>query len=68
VRAYAAYNIHNPVAYDMAFWTYGIALFHFLSEVGIYGSAQVRGRFVFPLVFATSALIWMGLQRPYYLA
>lgn len=67
VRAYAAYNIHNQVAYDMAFWTYGIALAHFLSEVGVYGSAQLRGRFVFPLLFATSALVWMGLQREHYL-
>ncbi|EED20686.1 ergosterol biosynthesis protein Erg28, putative [Talaromyces stipitatus ATCC 10500] len=68
VRAYAAYNIHNPVAYDMAFWTYGIALGHFLTEVVVYGSAQVRGRFVFPLVFASSALVWMGSQRGYYLS
>ncbi|KAJ6172074.1 Ergosterol biosynthetic protein 28 [Penicillium chermesinum] len=32
VRFTAAYNIDNPVAYNLAMWTYGIALTHFLGE------------------------------------
>ncbi|KAH8691455.1 putative ergosterol biosynthesis protein Erg28 [Talaromyces proteolyticus] len=67
IRAYAAYNIHNSVAYDLATWTYGIALAHFVSEWAIYGTAQVRGRFVMPLIFASSALVWMASQRAAYL-
>ncbi|EEA21091.1 ergosterol biosynthesis protein [Talaromyces marneffei ATCC 18224] len=68
IRAYAAYNIHNPVAYDMAIWTYGIALVHFTTEWLVYGSAEFRGRIVFPFLFASGALVWMGLERGYYLA
>lgn len=67
VRLYAAYNISNPVAYDLALWTYGIALTHFVSEWAVYGSAQLKGRFVMPMLFASSAVGWMWTQRAWYL-
>ncbi|QKX60545.1 uncharacterized protein TRUGW13939_07690 [Talaromyces rugulosus] len=68
VRLYAAYNITNPVAYDLALWTYSIALAHFVSEWAVYGSAQLKGRFVMPMLFASSAVAWMWTQRSWYLA
>ncbi|KAL2012492.1 hypothetical protein VTN00DRAFT_17 [Thermoascus crustaceus] len=63
VRAYAAYHITQPVAYDLALWTYGIALAHFVSEWLVFGSARLQGRFVAPLVVASSTLAWMVTQR-----
>jgi len=66
VRIYAAYNISSPIAYDLAIWTYGIALTHFVTEWLIYGSAQLRGRFVFPLIVALSTAAWMLVQRAEY--
>lgn len=68
VRMYAAYYVNSPIAYDLALWTYGIALFHFVSEWLVYGSAQPKGRFVGPLIVASSTVAWMFTQRSWYLA
>lgn len=67
VRWYAAYNIRNPVVYDMALWTYGIACAHFLLELLVFKSAQLRGRFVAPLLVACGSITWMFGVRGYYL-
>lgn len=64
---YAAYNITTPVAYDLAIWTFGIALVHFVGECAVFGSAQLKGRFVSPLIVASSTLVWMVMQRGEYL-
>lgn len=40
LRLYAAYNITNPVVYDLAIWSYIIAGWHFLSEWLIFGTAS----------------------------
>lgn len=40
LRLYAAYNITNPVVYDLAIWSYAIAGWHFLSEWLIFGTAS----------------------------
>lgn len=68
VRMYAAYNISTPVAYDLAAWTFGIALFHFVGELLGFGTAQLKGRFVSPLIVASGTLAWMLTQRDAYLA
>lgn len=65
---YAAYNITTPVAYDMASWTFCIALLHFVSEWLGFGTAQLKGRFVSPLITASGSLAWMLTQREAYLA
>ncbi|KAJ5112596.1 hypothetical protein N7532_000641 [Penicillium argentinense] len=66
IRMMAAYNIDNPVAYDLALWTYGIALTHFVGEL-VFGNAQLRGRFLSPLIVASTSLAWMLTQRGAYL-
>lgn len=66
VRMTAAYNINSPVAYDLAIWTYGIALAHFVGEL-VFGNASLRGRFLSPLIVASSSLAWMLTQREAYL-
>ncbi|RAK99219.1 Erg28 family protein [Aspergillus ibericus CBS 121593] len=68
VRMYAAYNITNPAVYDLAIWTFGLALVHFVGEWLGFGSAQLKGRFVSPLIVASSTLTWMLTQREGYLA
>ncbi|KAL4818983.1 hypothetical protein BDW67DRAFT_156415 [Aspergillus spinulosporus] len=67
IRFSAAYNITTPVVYDLAAWTFGIALVHFVTEWLGYGSAQLKGRFVFPLLVASGSLTWMLTQRDAYL-
>ncbi|KAJ6090533.1 hypothetical protein N7486_009348 [Penicillium sp. IBT 16267x] len=66
IRMTAAYNITNPVAYDLAIWTYAIALTHFVGEL-IFGNAQLKGRFISPLIVASSSVAWMLTQREAYL-
>ncbi|KAE8149110.1 hypothetical protein BDV25DRAFT_130628 [Aspergillus avenaceus] len=68
IRMYAAYNITTPVTYDLAIWTFGIALAHFVGEWLGFGSAQLKGRFVSPLIVASSSLAWMLTQRENYLS
>lgn len=63
---YAAYHITSPIAYDLAVWTFGIALGHFVTEWLGYGSAQLRGRFVSPLIVASGTMAWMLTQRAAY--
>ncbi|KAJ5464071.1 hypothetical protein N7475_007206 [Penicillium sp. IBT 31633x] len=65
IRMTAAYNITNPVAYDLAMWTYGIALTHFVGEL-IFGNASLKGRFLSPLVVASASLALMFTQREAY--
>lgn len=67
VRMYAAYNITTPVAYDLAAWSFGLALAHFVSEWLGFGTAQLKGRFVAPLVVASTTLVWMLTQRDAYI-
>lgn len=67
VRMTAAYNITSPVAYDLAVWTYGIALTHFVGEL-VFGNATLKGRFLSPLIVASSSVAWMLTQREAYLS
>lgn len=67
IRMYAAYNVTTPVVYDMGMWTFGIAFFHFVTELLVYGTAQLKGRFLGPMIVASSTLTWMFLQRDAYL-
>lgn len=62
----AAYNITNPVAYNLGMWTYGIALSHFVGEL-VLGNASLKGRFLNPLIVASGSLAWMFTQRGAYL-
>lgn len=50
LRLYAAYNITNPVVYDLAIWSYVIAGWHFLSEWLIFGTASYVWPVPSPLV------------------
>ncbi|KAJ5484067.1 Ergosterol biosynthetic protein 28 [Penicillium diatomitis] len=66
IRMTAAYNMDSPIAYNLAMWTYGIALVHFTLEL-VVGNASLRGRFLSPLLVASGSLAWMFSQREAYL-
>ncbi|OQD75370.1 hypothetical protein PENDEC_c007G01330 [Penicillium decumbens] len=66
IRMTAAYNIDSPIAYNLAIWTYGIALTHFVGEL-VFGNASLKGRFLSPLIVASSSVAWMLTQREFYL-
>jgi len=67
VRLYAAYNIDNPAIYQLALWTYGVAWFHFMSEWLYFRTANMGKGLFFPVLVANSSLVWMWLQRGYYI-
>lgn len=66
VRLYAAYNLHYGPVYDMAVWTYVVALGHFASELFIFKSMTFGVPQMFPFTLATVALIWMPTVRDSY--
>ncbi|SPN98490.1 probable ERG28 - involved in synthesis of ergosterol [Cephalotrichum gorgonifer] len=66
VRLYAAYNLHIGPVYDMAVWTYVVALGHFGSELFIFKSMTFGKPQFFPFLFATTALIWMPTVKEHY--
>lgn len=68
VRLYAAYNITTPAVYDLAAWSFGVALAHFVGEWLGHGTAQLKGRFISPLIVASGTLTWMLTQREAYLS
>jgi len=66
VRCYAAYNLHIGPIYNIAIWTYVVALGHFASELFVYKSMTFGLPQLFPFTLATTALIWMPMVRDYY--
>ena len=67
IRYQAAWDISNPTLYRLAQTTFGIALFHFCSELFVFKSARLNGPFFSPLVVASVSLTWMYMQKSYYL-
>ncbi|GAP84742.1 putative transmembrane domain-containing protein [Rosellinia necatrix] len=66
VRLYASYNLHLAPVYNMAIWTYVVALFHFGSEWAVYRTAYIGPPILFPFFFATVGIIWMTSQYSFY--
>ncbi|MCJ1358933.1 MAG: ergosterol biosynthesis protein [Icmadophila ericetorum] len=66
IRFYAAYRIDDNDFYSLALWTYVIALAHFGSELLVYKTAKLNQGISPTLVVAVSSLLWMLVQREYY--
>jgi hypothetical protein len=66
VRLYAAYNIDNPVAYQLAIWTYAVAFMHFMSEWFYFGTTRWGAPLAGPAIVSTSGLVWMFMQWGHY--
>jgi Erg28 like protein len=67
VRLYAAYHITNPQVYQLALFSYVVALAHFLSEWLIFKTARLGAGLTGPLVVATTSLVWMVSQWEFYI-
>ncbi|KAK9246702.1 hypothetical protein V1506DRAFT_456576 [Lipomyces tetrasporus] len=68
IRLYGAYHINDPAVYDITYATYIVALMHFSSEWIIYKTAKLGKGLAGPLIVSTTTLVWMGLQKSYYLS
>ncbi|KAK5991339.1 Ergosterol biosynthetic protein 28 [Cladobotryum mycophilum] len=66
VRLYAAYHLHIGPVYNIAIWTYVVALGHFATEMFVFKSMTFGLPQFFPFTLATTALIWMPTVRDYY--
>jgi hypothetical protein len=66
VRFYAAYNLHLGPVYNIALWTYVVALCHFGSELFVFKTMSFGPPQLFPFTFASVAIVWMTLVRDYY--
>ncbi|KZF25378.1 ergosterol 28 [Xylona heveae TC161] len=66
IRLWAAYNIDNPQVYQLALWTFGVALGHFSSEWLVYGTAKWGKGLAGPAFVSTGTLLWMVSQWSYY--
>ena len=53
--------------YQLAPWTYVIALVHFGSEWLVFGTAKMGKGLIGPLCVASGTLVWMLLQWEVYL-
>ncbi|GAA5953268.1 hypothetical protein JCM3765_007458 [Sporobolomyces pararoseus] len=67
IRLYASYHITNKPVYDLAMISYGIAWFHFVSELVIFGTAGLKGA-ISPFIVSTTSLIWMYKQYDNYVS
>ncbi|GAC96165.1 hypothetical protein PHSY_003745 [Pseudozyma hubeiensis SY62] len=52
IRIYAAYNIHDKVAYELCMWSFVIALVHFVSETFVYKTTKLGPGIISPLIVA----------------
>ncbi|ETS63009.1 hypothetical protein PaG_02781 [Moesziomyces aphidis] len=66
IRTYAAYNIHDKVAYELCMWSFVIALVHFVSETFVYRTAKLSPGIISPLIVASSSLTTMYLNYGHY--
>ncbi|KAK4554462.1 ergosterol biosynthesis protein [Recurvomyces mirabilis] len=66
IRLYTAYNIHDPLIYQLCLWTYAIAFAHFTSEWLVFGTARWGRGLAGPIFIATGTLTWMLTQWSYY--
>ncbi|TKA70560.1 hypothetical protein B0A55_06232 [Friedmanniomyces simplex] len=62
IRLYAAYHIHEPVVYQLALWTYGLAFAHFASEWLVFGTARWGRGLAGPVMVSTVTGSWMLAQ------
>ncbi|KAI0017237.1 transmembrane domain-containing protein [Xylariomycetidae sp. FL0641] len=66
VRIYASYNLHLAPLYNIAIWTYVVALFHFASEWAVFRTAKLGPPVFFPFFFASVGIVWMVTQYNFY--
>lgn len=68
VRFYGAYYLHNKQIYELCFCTFLVAGGHFISEWLRYKTCKFGSGLLGPLVVSTTSIIWMYLQKDFYVA
>ncbi|KAH9908324.1 transmembrane domain-containing protein [Xylariomycetidae sp. FL2044] len=66
VRIYASYHLDLAPVYNIALWTYIVALVHFASEWAVFKTAYLGPPVLFPFFFATVGIAWMASQYSFY--
>ena len=66
IRLYVAYDISNPLMYQLGMWTYIIGLWHFGSEVVAFKSARFWTPALAPMAVAAVSMVWMLAQWSFY--
>lgn len=67
LRFYVAYHINEKAMFELGMWTYGVAWAHYMSEWWVFGTTRWGAPLAGPVVISTGSLVWMYLQRDYYL-
>lgn len=67
VRFYGAYHLNVKEVYQLTQFTFVIAAWHFLSEWLYFGTCKLGKGLSGPLIVSSSSLIWMYLQKDFYL-
>ena len=59
IRLYAAFHISDTHVYRLTFLTWILGSVHFLSEVFVFQTADLKGRTKAPLIVAGTMAVWM---------
>ncbi|AOW27158.1 hypothetical protein MG5_01522 [Candida albicans P57072] len=66
VRFYGAYYLQNKQIYELTQFTFAIAAWHFLSEWLYFGTCKLGKGLSGPLIVSSVSLVWMYLQKDFY--
>ena len=66
IRLYAVYHLNNQPLYDLAMLTYAGVLWLYVTEFVIWKTSRASD-LVIPLTTSGLAIVWMWLQRSWYL-
>lgn len=67
IRLYAAFHVANGELYDLAMITFAGVLGLYGTEHLVYGTVRLREAAI-PYVTSVVGLVWMGLQRDWYIS
>lgn len=68
VRFYGAYYlVGNKQIYELCMWSFVVAGGHFISEWLYFGNCKLGKGLAGPLIVSTTSLLWMYLQKDFYL-
>lgn len=68
VRFYGAYYlVGNKQIYELCMWSFAVAGGHFISEWLYFGNCKLGKGLAGPLIVSSTSLLWMYLQKDFYL-
>ncbi|KAJ1667426.1 ergosterol biosynthesis protein [Coemansia sp. RSA 1813] len=67
LRYKCAFNMADPLIYDLTFWSYVIAGTHFTSEIIAFKTVRFPGPVISTFCVALTSIIWMVKDRDLYI-